>query len=105
MPIFNRFIRDNVGNLSPSGLELSGAFFEIEVHVLPAIAQALTNQNQPIPPAIAGFALIDTGASKSCVHDSVLQQLNLNPIGITNAGTAGGLIQRNIYAAPLVFPG
>ena len=53
---------------------------------------------------MSGVALIDTGATGTCVHEPVLQQLGLNPIGATNSGTAAGQTRHNLYPARLEFP-
>ncbi len=104
MPIYNRFFRDASGKLIPAGLREVGAFFDIEVHVPPPIAQILTNQGKPLPSPVRGVAIVDTGATMTCVNESILQGLGLNPIGIVLAGTASGPTPQNIYPARLVFP-
>lgn len=45
--------------------------------------KALTDANQPVPPPVAIRALIDTGASNTCIDPSVLRTLNLTPTGST----------------------
>jgi hypothetical protein len=104
MPIYNRLVRDQGGNLSPRGLVNLGAFFPIEIHIPQQIVQILTNTGQPIPKCITGMGLIDTGATSTCVHEAILQGLGLQPVGIVNCGTAGGPNQRNVYPARILFP-
>ncbi len=104
MPIHNQFIRDSSGNLSPLGLANVGAFCPVEIHIPPQIAQILSNSGQPIPACVTGMALIDTGASSSCVHEPILQGLGLNPVGSVNSGTAGGPKQQNIYPVTIICP-
>jgi len=48
--------------------------------------------------------MIDTGASLTCVHEPLLANLGLNPVGVVNSGTAAGRIQQALYVARLVFP-
>jgi len=81
-----------------------GAFFPIEVHVPPAIAALLNDQNLPVPAPLSGLALIDTGATLTCVHETLLARLGLNPIGVITSGTASGPVQQNVYPARIVFP-
>lgn len=50
------------------------------------------------------MAIIDTGASLTCVHEPILQQLQLNPISVAQFGTAHGQVQQSIYPARIVFP-
>lgn len=106
MPTHNRFFRDAAGQLglSPGLLATVGAVLPIEIHVPPIIAQTLTDRGDPVPAPIAGMALIDTGATFTCVHEPVLQQLGLNPIGVTTSGTAAGPVQQSQYPARLVSP-
>jgi hypothetical protein len=58
-----------------------------------------------LPTPEAGFALIDTGASGTCVHEPILQKLGLNPIGTVMSGTAAGQVPHNLYPARIEFPG
>lgn len=104
MPNHNQFIRDKSGNLSPPGLANLGAFCPIEIHMPPQIAQILTNAGQPIPNCVAGVALIDTGATSTCVHEPILKGLGLHPVGIVNAGTANGPTQQNTYPVRILCP-
>jgi len=53
-------------------------------------AELYAKQNEPVPSPITGFGLIDTGATKSCVHDDVMKNLEVNPIGVVTSGTAAG---------------
>ena len=104
MPIHNQFIRGLDKEASPAGLTLVGAYLTIEVHIPPEIAEVLTNKGEAVPVPKAGVGLIDTGATRCCVDDSLLQQLNLNPVGRTKTGTANGPVDVNIYPARIVFP-
>jgi len=88
----------------PAGLTNVGAFFPIEVHVPPQIAEAMTAAGQSVPNCVAGLALIDTGATLTCVHEPILHSLNLNPVGVVNSGTANGPKRQNVYPARIVFP-
>lgn len=54
---------------------------DVVVGVSSARHQALTQAGQPIPPVVLIRALIDTGASCTCLEPSVLQGLQLSPIG------------------------
>jgi len=54
---------------------------------------------------VAGFALIDTGASVSAVDVTVVQRLGVQPIGTVLVGTAGGPQQQATFPARFTFPG
>jgi hypothetical protein len=81
-----------------------GAILTLDVHVPPAIANALTASNQPVPPAVSGITLVDTGATMTCVHEAILTGLGLQPVGQVQSGTANGPVQQNVYMTRLVFP-
>ncbi len=78
---------------------------QVLVEVPNALAAALQAQGAPIAPPAAGLALIDTGATRSAVDDSVVQALGVQPIGVVNVGTAGGIQQHSVYSAKFSFPG
>lgn len=48
---------------------------------------ALAAANQPIPQSVTVEALVDTGASGTCVDPSVLDQLSLSPTGQVQVNT------------------
>jgi len=104
MPHHNAFIKDKDGNPNPLGLRVLGAFFPIEVHIPPQIAEALAKEGKPIPTPVTGLGLIDTGATMTCVHEEILTSLGLNPTGVVNSGTAAGPVQQNVYPVRIVFP-
>ena len=74
------------------------------VHVPSALAQLLGSQKTTVPTPQAGVALIDTGASGTCVHEPILKTLGLNPIGSTTSGTAAGQTPHSLYPVRLEFP-
>ena len=104
MPTHSQFIKDENGNPSPQGLTHTGPYFPIEVHVPPQIADSLTKAGQPVPASISGLGLIDTGATLTCIHKNVLENLELNPIDVVTSGTANGPAQQNVYPARITFP-
>lgn len=42
-------------------------------------------------------ALVDTGASRTCIAKSVIEAINLHPIGRTSMANAGGTADANVY--------
>lgn len=40
----------------------------------------------------------------TCVEESVLTSLGINPIGLVTLGTAAGPVQRPLFAARVAFP-
>lgn len=104
MPIHNRFFLQG-NRLNPHVLAQIGPLLQVEVSVPTALERHLTAQNQPVPPPVTGWALLDTGATRSCVDQSTIARLGVNPIGTTTTGTAGGRVQQYLYPAKFRFPG
>ena len=105
MPVHNRLVTGPDGSINPGGLVNLGAFFPVEIKVPDALAESLTQAGRAVPAPLSGMALIDTGATRTCIHEPLLQQLGLNPIGIAETGTAGGQTRRNVYQAKLEVQG
>jgi hypothetical protein len=105
MPIHNRhYIDDATNRHLPSALAALGAILEVQVQVPKALSALLESQNQVIPQPVTGFALIDTGATRTCADESSLSNLGINPIGTVSMGTAGGPTQCPLFPARLWFP-
>ncbi|MFA6209143.1 MAG: hypothetical protein WCT03_11235, partial [Candidatus Obscuribacterales bacterium] len=106
MPILNGQM--NLGGQpptpDPNGLRNLGPVIQVEIHAPDALIASLVAAGLPIPPAVNGLALIDTGASVSCVEDSVMSMLGVNPIGVQNVRGVAGQNQHSVYPAKLVFP-
>lgn len=58
-------------------LHLNGPTVQVTVTVSQDIAAQLTQAGHPVPTPVAGTALIDTGASSTCIDDAIAQQLGL----------------------------
>lgn len=106
MPIRNTFLTSPTSNgrPDPGALVVAGAFLTMDVHLPPVLATALTTAGQTVPPAQSGVALVDTGATMTCVHEPVLLGLGLNAVGTVNSGTANGQVQQTLYMARVTFP-
>ncbi|HMQ69664.1 MAG TPA: SEC-C metal-binding domain-containing protein [Ignavibacteria bacterium] len=50
------------------------------------------------------IAIWDTGATSSCITQSVVKKLNLKPISITKVTTGGGVLDRNVYLINIYLP-
>ena len=69
---------------------------------------ALTAAGQPVPNAVPMRALIDTGASCTCIDPSVLTSLQLAPTGTVTLNTPSTGSQPHVayqYDISLVIPG
>ncbi len=49
-------------------------------------------------------ALVDSGASMSCIDETLAQELGLRPIDICTISGAGGVKQHTVYLAHMVIP-
>jgi hypothetical protein len=104
MPVYDGEFRTQAGQPRPGGLLQAGPVLPVEIAVPTALSSFLSARNQQIPAPVAGFALIDTGATRSCVDSQVISSLGVNPIGITSLGTARGRSQHHLYPAKFNFP-
>ncbi|MGD0773817.1 MAG: aspartyl protease family protein [Candidatus Solibacter sp.] len=82
-----------------------GPVMQVLVEVPSPLAASLNSAGMPIPPPASGMALIDTGATRSAVDDTVIKTLGVQPIGIVKVGTAGGMVNQSLYSAKFSFPG
>jgi predicted aspartyl protease len=77
------------------------------VGVSAARAQALTAAQQPIPQAQNIRALVDTGASGTCIDPMVFQALGLQPTGTTpmiTASTGQTPVDAETYDVSITVP-
>jgi len=105
MPIFNRhFFDQEKGIYSPAFLANVGPILDVEVNVPQALMDLSTTQNIPVPSPITGWALIDTGASRTCVDQAVLSSLMIKPISTVTMFSANGQAIHEICPTKLYFP-
>ena len=50
------------------------------------------------------MALLDTGATRTCISDFVANALELNPVGFSKAYTASGVEDFADFAVDILFP-
>jgi Aspartyl protease len=85
-----------------------GPLLIASIGVSEAKASALTDAKQAIPSRVQINAMVDTGASGTCIDPSVLRSLNLTPTGkaSVNTPTTGGAPEvRDQYDVSLLIPG
>jgi len=104
MPVYEGEFRTKAGEPGPAGLRRFGPVLPVEIAIPSALSKFLSARNQQIPAPRTGLALIDTGATRSCVDSQVISSLGVNPIGITSLGTASGRSQHHLYPAKFSFP-
>jgi len=104
MPVYDAEFRDPSGRAAPQGLAQFGPVMPVEIDIPTALSSFLTAAGQPIPTPASGAALIDTGATGSCVDNQIMSALGVHPIGIRSLGTATGRSRHYLYPAKFRFP-
>jgi hypothetical protein len=108
MPVFHtqlfEALSEGKQKVGPAALIKEGPFFEVFVSIPQALAEFYTKENIPLPAPIRGIALLDTGASKSCVHAPVMRALKVSPIGVATSHTAAGSVPHSLFPAHFTFP-
>lgn len=101
MPIFNFFHWTQ-----ETGYTLldSGPLIQVAIGIPAALEEFCTQKNIPIPAAVTGYALIDTGASASAVHEEILLGLGVLPIDSIPTSTPHGEGRSFVYPAKVSFP-
>lgn len=102
MPIFSFF---HWNRQRGSTLEETGPIIAVQVGIPTALEELLSRQGGPIPAPVSGFALIDTGASASAVHEEIFGNLGVAPIDVMPTHTPRGPGRSLIYPAKVSFPG
>lgn len=105
MVVISEQSRDLLGYPEPFTLVNFGPVLRVEVAAPPesTLLQASRDPIAPPPPAVVGWALIDTGASRSCVDQEALKRLGLSPVASATVSTATGTADREIYPATFRF--
>ena len=72
MPVFNFF---HYSKAHGKTLNKTGPVVSVEVGIPAALKQFLGEKGLPIPPAVPGLALVDTGAFATAIDESIFSQL------------------------------
>ena len=105
MPTWHKhYMAQATGAHIAEALAQEGAVLQVEVNLPQPLIDYFSRQNQPVPAPLTGSALIDTGASKTCVDETILTRLGINATGLISLGTAGGRTQRTLHPVKLAFP-
>lgn len=101
MPVFNFFHYTKELGYT---LEQSGPIIPVTIGIPVALEEFCVEKGYAIPPAASGFALIDTGASASAVHEQILLDMGVLPIDSIPTQTAHGAGRSFVYPAKVGFP-
>src|SRR2546430_7833198 len=96
-----------VVNLPPSiALASKGPEVQISVTIADQIAQQLIIQGKQIPPPKAGAAIIDTGASMTCLDEEIAKELQLPVVNVVNLSSASHASPKaNVYPIRIQIAG
>jgi hypothetical protein len=104
VPVHNQFLLVN-GGLNPQALAVRGPVLQVEIHLPTPLAQLYQNRGTALPQPSVGLAMVDTGASKTCVDGHVISAMSVPPLNRIEIHTPGGLTNQYLYPARFVFPG
>jgi predicted aspartyl protease len=90
----------------PTGLHLAGPRVQVSVGLAQSFAEALLLRGEVIPDAVVGDALVDTGASHTCIDDAVAKNMGLPVVGRIKVGSASHhSTEQNQYPIRIEFLG
>jgi len=86
-----------------SELQSSGPTLEVIIVPPKEIADHIKGQGIPVPSCRA-VALIDTGASSTCISQRIVTELDLIPFDFQEIHTANGPTQQLLYDVGVILP-
>lgn len=90
----------------PVAMMLRGPCIQVTVAVAQPIAEQLLQQGQTLPPPVSGIALIDTGASVTCIDEDAARQLGLPAVDVVSVASAShATTQQNVYPVQIEVVG
>ena len=78
-------------------LQALGAVLPVKVGVPKVLRDVLAKKNETPRPPMTVQALIDTGASRTCISPDICQKLNLKPHGVGKMLTVGEPTFADVY--------
>lgn len=106
MPILHTQLRaqaktpqGQVVEVSPSVvLQRQGPCVQVSIGLAQSIANQLLQQGKSLPKPVSGVALIDTGATSTCIDDGAAKQLQLPVVNVVNVASAShASTPQNVY--------
>jgi predicted aspartyl protease len=83
-----------------------GPVFQVTVGLADNVSQQLVQQGKSVPNPISGLALLDTGATSTCIDDATAQVLTLPVIDRQKISTPShDSVESNVYPALISFTG
>ena len=89
-----------------AALQARGPCVQVQVELHRPMAKVLAEKGEEVPPTKTGWAMIDTGASHTCVDDAMAQALKLPVVGSRKISSASNAeSDRNVYPVSLEIAG
>src|SRR5579864_9557175 len=86
-------------------LQQRGPVLQVVISIEQNMAQALMQQGLPVPQPKTGLALIDTGASSTCIDEQAAKELGLPVIDVATMSSAShAQHQCNLYPVQIAIP-
>lgn len=85
----------------PDGLQFYGPIVRVKIGIHPHLAKLFKEKSRPIPSPIEGDAIIDSGATVTCVDHRIIDSLGIKPTGKTMSVGIGGTEEALIVACSL----
>jgi len=86
-------------------LDESGPLIQVEVGIPAPLEEFCLAKGIQIPAPASGYALIDTGASATAVHEPLILELGIQPIDSIPTHTPHGGGRSFVYPTKVSFPG
>jgi hypothetical protein len=94
MPVFDFVWWDQQ---SGGHIERDGPIIPVEISMPVALEEWCVKNGIQVATPVSGYALIDTGASISGIHEPILGQLSIVPIDSIPLGTPSGTDRAFVY--------
>lgn len=92
-------------NVHPAiALQGRGPVLQVTITIEQNAGKTLAGQGKALPTPKAGIALIDTGASNTCIDEQAAQELGLPIIDVGSMMSATHKVPCNIYPVQIVTP-
>lgn len=89
----------------PFALQMRGPVLQVSVTIEQNAAQALLQQGKEVPTPKPGWALIDTGASNTCIDEQIAKELGLPVIDTAKMASASHAETTcNVYPVQIDVP-
>jgi predicted aspartyl protease len=84
----------------------TGPFVQVVIELAQSFAEPLVQQGQTVPRPMAGVALVDTGASTTCIDDTLAQSLGFPVIDVVQMTSASHVgTDANVYPIQMEIVG